>query len=692
MALLWFSTSVSAAQTVPYKINFQGRLTNISGTVLTGSYDMQFKLYTTAAVGSGTYVWGETRTAANSNAVTVTNGLFNVLIGEGTAVAGSSASLQAAVTANSTLYLEVTVGGEILSQSGNLRSQFGSSAYAVNSDFLDGLDSTAFSQLSSANSFTNTNSVDVSSSTAFVVKSGSSGIVTVDTTGAGKVVIGTSDSNATMLVLDVNASDPTGANGGMYYNSSGKFRCYQGGAWMDCIGATTALSNLTTTSINQSLIANANNTLDLGASSTAWRTGYFGTSVAAPAVRPLADSATALQIQNAAGTSTFLTLNTTSSQIEIGSSALAGKLAISDGSSNFATITVSSLAANYTVNIPAITANDTICLLTNGNCVTTLQGGYNASTGGTTPEIKVSSAKGGVTIQDADTTIAGTLFSVTQSNASNLGTAIFSVDSTGAVSLGLAGMTTTLPGNISSTGTFSSTGATALFKPSSSAANAFQIQNSSSLVLFSADTSATRIQIGSSTSDSTAVLFVQDSSTTQPTGVNGGSYYNSTNNKFRCYQGGIWMDCGNGFNTQTLTADQAATQNSTTMQNVTALGFSVAANTTYVFDAWIPVNDSNANPDLKYTFTTPASSTQSIMTSYQSTTASSIVSCTITVSGTACANTTVNTASHFIQVKGYVAVAGTAGTVQFQFAQNTAYAASFPVIKKGATISWHQSN
>jgi hypothetical protein len=44
----------------------------------------------------------------------------------------------------------------------------------------------------------------------------------------------------------------------------------------------------------------------------------------------------------------------------------------------------------------------------------------------------------------------------------------------------------------------------------------------------------------------------------------------------------------------------------------------------------------------------------------------------------------------FIKVEGYVAVSSTAGSVKFRFAQNTSAAASFPVIKAGATLSWHQ--
>lgn len=55
---------------------------------------------------------------------------------------------------------------------------------------------------------------------------------------ATSVTIGTSDANATTLVLDTKTStgDPTGVDGAMYYNSNaGKFRCYQAGAWQDCV-------------------------------------------------------------------------------------------------------------------------------------------------------------------------------------------------------------------------------------------------------------------------------------------------------------------------------------------------------------------------------------------------------------------------------------------------------------------------
>ncbi len=79
---------------------------------------------------------------------------------------------------------------------------------------------------------------DTDSANAFRVQS-AAGVsqLRVDTAN-NRVAIGTSDSSGTLLSLDTktSAGDPTGINGSMYYNSdAGKFRCFENGAWKDCI-------------------------------------------------------------------------------------------------------------------------------------------------------------------------------------------------------------------------------------------------------------------------------------------------------------------------------------------------------------------------------------------------------------------------------------------------------------------------
>ncbi len=60
--------------------------------------------------------------------------------------------------------------------------------------------------------------------------------------------------------------------------------------------------------------------------------------------------------------------------------------------------------------------------------------------------------------------------------------------------------------------------------------------------------STSRVQVGSLTTDSTAINFVIDSydQATDPSGQNGAMYYNTSTNRFRCYQDGGWVDCIGG--------------------------------------------------------------------------------------------------------------------------------------------------
>lgn len=240
VACFAFSAPAHATQTVPYKINFQGRVTNTSGTVLpNGTYNMKFRIYNASS--GGTLQWNEDRLVAATQGVVVTNGLFSVQLGD------IANTLTPALFTTPDLYLEVelptiataTSSSPSWTEGAMSRSKFGSATYAFNSDTIDGIDGASLAQLSTANSFTNTNLITTSNANAFLVNSGSSNIFKVDTTGTGQVVVGTTDATGTVLVLDTkndNATDPTGTAGAMYYNSTaGRFRCYQAGAWADCI-------------------------------------------------------------------------------------------------------------------------------------------------------------------------------------------------------------------------------------------------------------------------------------------------------------------------------------------------------------------------------------------------------------------------------------------------------------------------
>ncbi len=78
-----------------------------------------------------------------------------------------------------------------------------------------------------------------STSAGVMTLSGAAGVNI--TGGTGNVTVGTANATGTLLVLDTkndNTTDPTGVNGGMYYNSTAaRFRCYEGGVWKNCIDA-----------------------------------------------------------------------------------------------------------------------------------------------------------------------------------------------------------------------------------------------------------------------------------------------------------------------------------------------------------------------------------------------------------------------------------------------------------------------
>jgi hypothetical protein len=75
LALLLLIASTSALWAdAPKLVNYQGRLTNASGTPLAGTYSVQFTIYDAPSVGNSK--WTETQ-----NVTTDANGLFAVLLG-----------------------------------------------------------------------------------------------------------------------------------------------------------------------------------------------------------------------------------------------------------------------------------------------------------------------------------------------------------------------------------------------------------------------------------------------------------------------------------------------------------------------------------------------------------------------------------------------------------------------------------
>ncbi len=223
-------SSVSALTTVPTKVNFQGRLTDASGLIVAdGLYNMQFKLYDAAS--GGTLKWSETR--ETTNRVQITNGLFSTKLGDVT-------PMDPAIFASGSLYFEITQatpGTATCSTAAcatwespmSSRTLVAASAYAYNSETLDGLDSASFAQLSANNTWTGTNIYRTTSATAFTIQNagGAATLLTANTSTM-NLTLGSS----TSLTLTGGAVRPTGTEGMLWYDTSAQqLLVYANGKW-----------------------------------------------------------------------------------------------------------------------------------------------------------------------------------------------------------------------------------------------------------------------------------------------------------------------------------------------------------------------------------------------------------------------------------------------------------------------------
>jgi len=91
-----FSATTTSTNTIAY----QGRLADADGNPLTDTVNMEFRLYDAAS--GGAPLWEELWTGAN--AVQVSDGLFNVMLGSLTPIDA------AIISANDTLWLGITAG------------------------------------------------------------------------------------------------------------------------------------------------------------------------------------------------------------------------------------------------------------------------------------------------------------------------------------------------------------------------------------------------------------------------------------------------------------------------------------------------------------------------------------------------------------------------------------------------------
>lgn len=361
--------------------------------------------------------------------------------------------------------------------------------------------------------------------------------------GTGNITLGTSDTTGTLLVLDekTGSGDPTGTNGAMYYNSNlGKFRCYENGAWTDCITTLATEYNrvemrtvqsadfVTNTdhlkfdtaagSSGSSITADTTTTYTNGAGASRGRfTLAAGKTYKLTAIVPFAS------FSNSNGALDFGWYNITGSA-QLGSSGGLTPENYTGGVNNrigYAEA-IFTAAVTTTVEVRFATTNVVVNI------------GLSSGADDLYPSAYIEVVGGGGNVAQFVGATAGT------------------DGASGFVPTPVAGQqgSVLLGDGTWSTGVSFISGA-ATFQNASNSTTAFRVLSdtgSSSVPQFVIDTTNSRIYAGNPTADSTGAVFVLDTknSAGDPTStgnVDGAMYYNSSMAMMRCYYDGKWRFC-----------------------------------------------------------------------------------------------------------------------------------------------------
>lgn len=147
-----------------------------------------------------------------------------------------------------------------------------------------------------------------------------------------------------------------------------------------------------------------------------------------------------------------------------------------------------------------------------------------------------------------------------------------------------------------------------------------------------------------------------------------------------------WTTLVSGATVKTVrkSSDQTVTS-STTLVNDSQLKFAVAANETYIFQAWLYTYAADGTPDIKVTFTGPSGSTVLWSSSQVIFNSGAATTLTVVNPGGTTADLFVDANFRAIQLYGTILNGATAGDVQLQWAQNTS-SANGTSVKAGSSI------
>lgn len=188
----------------------------------------------------------------------------------------------------------------------------------------------------------------------------------------------------------------------------------------------------------------------------------------------------------------------------------------------------------------------------NGSNALTLTGGAASTWSTSAGALTITSAAaatwsttaGNLTLQAGSGTVSlgsSTIFTANGAltiNSNTAATLTLDSETTGNVNLGTGSNAKTITiGN--------TTGATAIATLVGASTSAFSVQGASSAQYLKIDTTNNLLYVGNSTADATAFVLVFDNKNTggDPASTNGGEYYNSSDNKLRCNENSVWLDC-----------------------------------------------------------------------------------------------------------------------------------------------------
>jgi len=225
-----------------------------------------------------------------------------------------------------------------------------------------------------------------------------------------------------------------------------------------------------------------------------------------------------------------------------------------------------------------------------------------------------------------------------------------------------------------------------MIQSSENSTTALQVLNASNIPQFTVDSANSRTYIGGLVADSTGALLVLDTKNTSgdPTGVNGGMYYNSNSSTFRCFENAIWYDCISRHKI-VLASDVVDNTGVCTNTDITGLNFSVTSGRSFRFYALIDYSANATSTGAQWTATVPTNNYFALKVRNPTSGASDDLANINTSDGGNCSASSAATSGNPVVMEGIIEPT-TSGTVQLRMASELNGSAI--TAEAGSTLEW----